>query len=169
MTFSSAWVAQTRIDTNWGRLLLVRSERGIAGAWIEGQTHHPAPLSLPQQADHPWFGAVSAALAEWADRDPAALPPLDAQGTPFQQAVWAALRRIPRGESRSYGELAAAIGRPAASRAVGAAVGRNPISILVPCHRVLGKDGSLTGYAGGLALKRRLLLAERVAAGTLSR
>ncbi len=82
-------------------------------------------------------------------------------GTPFQQQVWQALRRIPAGETRSYGWVAAAIGRPKAARAVGQAVGANPINIVVPCHRVVGSDGSLTGYGGGLPLKQRLLDLER--------
>lgn len=154
------YLAQTRIDSPWGEMLLVRSAAGLAGVWLKGQAHHPAPFALPEEPRHPWFQAAAQALADWAARDPASLPPLDPQGTPFQQSVWAQLRRIPRGASRSYGELAVLLGKPAASRAVGAAVGRNPISILVPCHRVIGQDGSLTGYAGGLALKRRLLLAE---------
>ena len=80
----------------------------------------------------------------------------------FQRAVWAALRQIPRGATRSYGEIARASGRPAAVRAVGAAVGRNPLSVIVPCHRVLGADGSLTGYAGGLPRKQALLRLEGV-------
>jgi methylated-DNA-[protein]-cysteine S-methyltransferase len=83
--------------------------------------------------------------------------PFDATGTPFQQRVWAALRRIPRGETRSYGELAAAIGQPGAARAVGRANATNPLCLIVPCHRVIGADGSLTGFAFGEEIKRRLL------------
>lgn len=85
---------------------------------------------------------------------------LDPSGTPFQKSVWGALLDIPFGQTRSYAELARAIGRPTASRAVGAANGRNPISIVVPCHRVIGADGSLTGYAGGLQRKQTLLTLE---------
>ena len=85
---------------------------------------------------------------------------LDMRGSDFQRAVWAALRDIPFGETRSYGALASVIGRPRASRAVGAANGRNPISIIVPCHRVIGTGGALTGFAGGLDAKRRLLALE---------
>lgn len=88
--------------------------------------------------------------------------PLRLQGTEFQRRVWEALRAIPYGETRSYGQLAAALGRPKACRAVGMANHNNPIPILVPCHRVVGTDGSLTGYAGGLDLKRRLLELEGV-------
>ena len=92
--------------------------------------------------------------------------PLAPRGTGFQQRVWRALAKIPFGETRSYGELARAIGRPSASRAVGAANGKNPISIIVPCHRVIAASGALTGYAGGLAAKRWLLEHEaRAAAG----
>ncbi len=91
--------------------------------------------------------------------------PLAPVGTPFQREVWEALRRIPYGETATYKEIAAAVGRPAATRAVGMANHCNPIAIVVPCHRVIGADGSLTGYAGGLELKRRLLDLEQ--GGTL--
>ena len=86
--------------------------------------------------------------------------PLAAKGTAFQQAVWAQLRKIPYGEVRTYGQLAAALGKPKASRAVGSAGHRNPLCIVVPCRRVIGADGSLTGYAGGIEKKRALLLLE---------
>ncbi|MCH7347802.1 methylated-DNA--[protein]-cysteine S-methyltransferase [Aeromonas sp. MR7] len=89
--------------------------------------------------------------------------PLAARGTAFQQAVWQALCDIPYGETRSYGEIARVIGKPSASRAVGAANGRNPLSIIVPCHRVIGQNGSLTGYAGGLSIKQELLRLEGIA------
>ncbi|WP_378080618.1 methylated-DNA--[protein]-cysteine S-methyltransferase [Aeromonas bestiarum] len=89
--------------------------------------------------------------------------PLAANGTAFQQAVWQALCDIPYGETRSYGEIARVIGKPSASRAVGAANGRNPLSIIVPCHRVIGQNGSLTGYAGGLPIKQVLLRLEGIA------
>jgi len=100
-----------------------------------------------------------------------ALPALDAiplapAGTAFQQEVWAALRRIPAGSTRSYGEIARALGRPRACRAVGLAAGANPIALVVPCHRAIGADGSLTGYAGGLERKRWLLEHERRHAGS---
>ena len=91
--------------------------------------------------------------------------PLAPRGTPFQQRVWAELRRIPHGATISYGELARRVGEPRASRAVGAANGRNPIAIVVPCHRVVGADGSLTGYAGGLDRKRWLLHHEAAVRG----
>ena len=155
-----AWLARASSSTPWGEVLMVRSSAGLAGLWIAGQAHHPVALdALPEEAQHPWFLAAQQALQAWREVDSAAAP-LDPQGTAFQQAVWRLLRGIARGSTRSYGELAALLGKPSASRAVGAAVGRNPISILVPCHRVIGRDGALTGYAGGLALKRRLLQLE---------
>ena len=91
--------------------------------------------------------------------------PLDFKGTAFQKSVWAALLTIPFGETRSYGDIARQIGRPTASRAVGAANGKNPISIIAPCHRVIGSTGAVTGFAGGLATKERLLGLERARAG----
>ncbi len=87
--------------------------------------------------------------------------PLDPEGTPFQKSVWEALRAIPWGTTRTYGQIAAAIGRPKAVRAVGQANNRNPIAIFIPCHRVVGADGALTGYAGGLDMKQKLLELER--------
>jgi methylated-DNA-[protein]-cysteine S-methyltransferase len=86
---------------------------------------------------------------------------LDVEGTPFQKAVWSELLRIPYGETRTYGDIAKAIGRPGAARAVGMANHDNPIAVVIPCHRVVGRDGSLTGYAGGLHLKAQLLSIER--------
>ncbi|WP_438444957.1 methylated-DNA--[protein]-cysteine S-methyltransferase [Gorillibacterium sp. sgz5001074] len=91
--------------------------------------------------------------------------PLDLRGTPFQLRIWEELRRIPYGSTRSYAELAAAVGRPAAVRAAGAANGANPVPLLVPCHRVIGKNGSLTGFRGGLAVKETLLRLEGVPFG----
>ena len=93
--------------------------------------------------------------------------PLDLRGTPFQRQVWDILRMIPWGETRSYGEIAAALGRPKAARAVGRAVGTNPVSIVVPCHRIIGSNGMLTGYGGGLDRKAALLKLEYVGGQTL--
>lgn len=93
--------------------------------------------------------------------------PLAAEGSPFQKQVWAALEQIPFGETRSYGELAAALGHPGSARAVGAANRTNPIGIVVPCHRVIGADGSMTGYAGGIERKKFLLDHEATVAGSL--
>ncbi len=111
------------------------------------------PLGLAARA-RAWFGGDLAAFEG---------VPVDGGGTPFQRRVWAALRRIPPGRTTTYGALAAALGMPRASRAVGLACGRNPVALAVPCHRVVGADGRLTGYAGGLARKRWLLEHERAA------
>jgi len=155
--------AQAHAGSPLGPLLLAASARGLAGIWFEGQAHHPGPIDAPEDAADPFIAQALRELAAYWKGEP--LPfkvPLDAAGTEFQRAVWAALRQIPRGATRSYGEIARASGRPAAVRAVGAAVGRNPLSVIVPCHRVLGADGSLTGYAGGLPRKQALLRLEGV-------
>jgi O-6-methylguanine DNA methyltransferase len=109
------------------------------------------------------LAAAVAAFDAYFAGDPAALRalPVDLAGTPFQEAVWERLREIPAGETMTYTALAAAVGRPGAIRAVGAAVGRTPVPVVVPCHRVVGADGSLTGYAGGLEMKAALLAHEQ--------
>ena len=109
------------------------------------------------------LSATAAALAAYFARRPFSLPLLDPAGTAFQREVWRALLQIPPGAPDTYGRLAQRLGRSGAARALGAAVGRNPISILIPCHRVVGADGSLTGYAGGLQRKQALLALEAVA------
>lgn len=157
--------AQARIDTPLGPLTLAATAHGLAGAWFDGQKHHPGPLSAPADAQHPHIAQAARELAAyWRGEAVQFVVPLDAAGTAFQQQVWAALRAIARGRPTSYGELARRIGHPSAVRAVGAAVGRNPLSVFVPCHRVLGRDGALTGYAGGLDRKRALLALEGSAA-----
>lgn len=110
----------------------------------------------------PLLDRAEAELSEWlrGERREFTLP-LGPAGTPFQLAVWGALREIPYGETRTYAEIAASIGRPSAVRAVGAANGRNPLPIVVPCHRVIGTDGSLTGFGGGISVKRWLLAHEQ--------
>ena len=153
--------AQARIDTPLGPLTLAATARGLAGAWFDGQKHHPGPIAAPENPRHPHIERAARELAAYFSGRAAAIDvPLDAEGTEFQRAVWQALCGIAPGTSSTYGEVASRIGRPAAVRAVGAAVGRNPVSIVVPCHRVLGSDGSLTGYAGGLERKRSLLALE---------
>jgi O-6-methylguanine DNA methyltransferase len=121
----------------------------------------PAPTG-PLAPDHPLLARARDALARYfaGDRAPLDVPAEAVEGTPFQREVWAALRAIPYGERRSYAELARAIGRPDAVRAVGAANARNPLPILVPCHRVVGADGGLVGFAGGLPAKAALLALE---------
>lgn len=153
--------AQRQLDTPLGRVCLARTARGLAGLWFEGQKHHPGELACPHRDDDPLLAETARQLGQYFAGERSAFDlPLDLRGTPFQQSVWQALLRIPAGSTRSYGEIAMAVGAPAAARAVGAAVGRNPASLLVPCHRVLGRDGSLTGYAGGVQRKRALLALE---------
>ena len=130
-----------------------------------------APVTGPAQVPTPvasHLAALQAALdAYFSRRDVPFVVPLAPAGTPFQREVWSALRDIPYGATASYAEIARRIGRPRAVRAVGAANARNPIAICVPCHRVIGTDGSLTGYAGGLERKRALLALEARGAGRL--
>jgi len=148
-----------------GSILLAATDRGLAGLWFEGQRYHPDAGRWPMQPDHPVLTVARKQLDEYfAGRRTAFDLPLDLQGgTPFQRSVWQALLGIPAGQRTSYAILSQRIGKPAAVRAVGAAVGRNPVSIVVPCHRVVGTDGSLTGYAGGLDRKTALLQLESTA------
>lgn len=153
--------AQTRIDSPLGPLLLVRTATGLAGVWFEDQKHHPGVLAAPQVDDDPLLARAAAQFKAYFDgADDAFDVPLDLQGSAFQRAVWDALLGIESGATCSYGDIARAIGSPQAVRAVGSAVGRNPVSVIVPCHRVVGSSGALTGYAGGLDRKRALLLLE---------
>ncbi len=157
----TACTAQLVFATPLGPLLLARTAHGLAGAWFEGQLHHPPQLTAPHAANDPLLTRVAEQLHTYFDGQSRAFDvPLDLQGTPFQRAVWQALLAIDAGATRSYGDIAREVGRPVAVRAVGAAVGRNPVSILVPCHRVIGSNGSLTGYAGGLDRKLALLRLE---------
>jgi methylated-DNA-[protein]-cysteine S-methyltransferase len=151
--------AQAVLDSPIGPLTALATTRGIAGLWFDDQTHHPGALDAPIDAGHPHVASMRRWLdAYWGGRDPAWRDvALDLHGTVFQRAVWHALLTIPFGRTRSYGEIAAQVGGGAVPRATGTAVGRNPVSILVPCHRVIGANGSLTGYAGGLPRKERLL------------
>ncbi len=150
--------AQCRITTPLGPLTLAATGQGLAGAWFDAQSHHPGALAAPNDPAQRWLRETATQLsAYFAGRLRQFSLPLDPAGTAWQQAVWQALRAIPCGATTGYGAIAQGLGRPQAARAVGAAVGRNPISIIVPCHRVLGRDGSLTGYAGGLERKQALL------------
>lgn len=158
--------AQWRIASPLGTMLLARTQRGLAGAWFERQKHHPSAIDAPERADDPLLVEAAHQLRDYFAGASAEFDvPLDLQGTDFQRAVWSVLLRIAPGSTCSYGDIARDLGQPSASRAVGAAVGRNPVSIIVPCHRVVGSSGALTGYAGGLDRKASLLRieAERVA------
>ncbi len=153
--------AQSRVDSPLGPLLLARTRDGLAGAWFDAQKHHPAAIDAPVRDDDPLLAATARQLrAYFAGESDAFDVALDLQGTAFQRSVWAELLRIAPGSTCSYGDIAKKLGAPAASRAVGAAVGRNPVSIIVPCHRVVGSSGALTGYAGGLDRKTALLRIE---------
>lgn len=164
---------QTRWGSPLGEMCLAASSQGLVGAWFVNQQHLPrhlnGPIAWPRvNADKLTQPVLQQAIQQLADyfagnRKTFELP-LDINGgTLFQQSVWRALSDIPFGISCTYGDISRQIGNPKAVRAVGAAVGRNPLSLIVPCHRVLGSDGSLTGYAGGLDRKLALLNLERVA------
>jgi len=153
--------AQCRIDSPLGTMLLARTTIGLAGAWFDSQKHHPAAIDAPERSDDSLLRETARQLRAYfaGEIDSFALP-LDLQGTAFQRSVWRELLRIEAGATTSYGNIARALGIPSASRAVGSAVGRNPVSVIVPCHRVVGTSGSLTGYAGGLDRKTSLLRIE---------
>lgn len=147
------------IDSPVGRLKLVASDKTLMAILWENDRPRRVPLAeQAAQDEHPVLVQTEQQLREYfsGDRQSFSLP-LEMKGTPFQNAVWGALLAIPFGETRSYGQLANQLGVPTATRAVGAANGRNPISIVVPCHRVVGSSGRLTGFAGGLDAKAYLL------------
>jgi methylated-DNA-[protein]-cysteine S-methyltransferase len=147
----------TTFDSPIGELLALGDGRALHGLYMQGGRTAIAVQPDWEEADEP-FADVRAQLADYfAGRRTDFDLPLAMTGSPFQRRVWRALRDIPYGETISYGELARRIGIPSASRAVGVANGHNPIAVIVPCHRVIGADGSLTGYGGGLDRKRRLL------------
>jgi methylated-DNA-[protein]-cysteine S-methyltransferase len=155
--------AQATIATPLGALLLARTVRGLAGAWFEGQKYHAGALAAPDRPDDPLLRAAADQLGDYfAGRSSRFDVPLDLHGTDFQRGVWQALLAIVPGQTSSYLEVARRVGSPHAVRAVGAAVGKNPLSVIVPCHRVVGSNGSLTGYAGGLHRKRALLALEGI-------
>ena len=149
------------ISSPIGRLLLAGDDAALRVLWFAEGRHGGQPK--PSWIEAPdAFPAVRAQLRDYfAGTRRAFDVPLDPGGTPFQSRVWRALRDIPYGETISYGELARRIGQPNAVRAVGLANGANPVSILIPCHRVIGANGSLTGYGGGLPTKRALLSLEQ--------
>ena len=157
------------IDSPVGKLKLVASDDGLVAVLWENDRPTRVRLGDCTEVEaHPVLRHAEQELAEYfAGRRTAFSVPLDLRGTPFQQGVWEALRAIPFGETRSYGQLARQLGRATASRAVGAANGRNPLSIIVPCHRVVGSSGKLTGFAGGLDRKAHLLRLEEAGAPAL--
>lgn len=150
---------QTLLESPVGLLTLVSNGRALVG--VTFPDHSPAPKHTGDPGSDAVLEHATAELREWfAGQRQSFSVPVERAGTPFQMAIWEQLDAIGWGETRTYGELAHAIGRPKASRAVGAAVGRNPLSIVVPCHRVLGASGRITGFAGGVDRKRWLLAHE---------
>ncbi|MCK7597752.1 methylated-DNA--[protein]-cysteine S-methyltransferase [Microbulbifer sp. CAU 1566] len=145
----------------FGELGIAASDTGLVGIDLQvGKRPLVVKADWQRGANHLTDAASDQLAAYFAGERQSFDLPLDAAGTPFQQSVWRALCAIPYGETRSYRELAEAIGNPKAVRAVARANGANPLSIVVPCHRVIGADGTLTGYAGGLEMKARLLVLE---------
>ena len=159
------------IETPLGPMLVAATDKGICRLTFdedEGALRRRFPNASVEEGGEKMAALVGQVLA--AVERPLAMPdlPLDVAGTAFQERVWAELKKIPPGETRSYAQIAAAVGQPGAVRAVGTANGANPVAVLVPCHRVVRSDGSLGGYAGGLDRKRRLLEAETIVGqGTL--
>ncbi len=152
----------TRFNSPLGDVVVQANEKGITGVWFETNTTQPQELGVHDDFDYLLQKAV-AQLKEYfsGQRNHFDLP-ISTSGTDFQNKVWQALTTIPFGETWSYQDLADAIGSPKAVRAVGAANGKNPVSVIVPCHRVIGKNGKLTGYAGGVERKKHLLELEGI-------
>jgi len=151
-----------RMESPLGPMLLLAADGALAGIRFDGQRHLPAVGGeWRHAADHPPLRAAKAQLAEYFAGTRRVFDlPLAPVGTAFQRAVWAAIRTVGYGELLTYGELAARAGAPRSIRAAGAATGRNPWGIVVPCHRIVGAAGALTGYAGGIERKRALLALE---------
>jgi O-6-methylguanine DNA methyltransferase len=156
------------MDSPSGPLMLVATPTGLCRVGLPGEGRAALEEWLarwigpePLEENPPALAAAVAQLREYFSRLRREFDlPLDLRGTPFQQQVWEELRKVPYGQTVSYGELARRVGRPAAARAVGQAVGANPVPIIIPCHRVVGADGSLVGYGGGLEVKSALLRLE---------
>jgi len=153
-------VAAAEIHTPIGPMTALATSQGLAALWFDARERYAADIGdLPDDPDHPAIAAARRWLdVYWSGGDASGIDvPLDLRGTAFQRAVWAQLQRIPQGRTRTYGEVAAAVGGGAVARATGAACGANPVGVIVPCHRVIGANGSLTGFAGGLPRKTALL------------
>ncbi|MFG3182846.1 MULTISPECIES: methylated-DNA--[protein]-cysteine S-methyltransferase [Streptomyces] len=148
------------IDSPYGPLTLVAEDGVLCGLYMTDQRHRPAEEAFGPLDASPFAQTEEELEAYFAGELRQFTIPLHLKGTPFQLTVWNHLRTIPYGETRTYGQLAEALGNRGASRAVGLANGKNPIGIIVPCHRVIGATGSLTGYGGGLPRKQRLLAFE---------
>ncbi len=151
------------ISSPLGQILIAASDAGIKGLWFENQRHHPDITCWQSVRSQKWLDQCASEIQSYFEGTRREFQFLLSTpwGTEFQQSVWKELQLIPFGETISYGELAKRIKKPQAVRAVGAAIGKNPWSIVVPCHRIIGTNGSLTGYAGGLERKASLLLLEQ--------
>ena len=150
------------IDTPLGPMMIAAGQEGLWGAWFLDQRHFPAEVESWPCRRSELLDRAKAQIEGYLAGELAVFDlPLAPRGTPFQRAVWEHLRAIPYGQSASYGLIARAMAQPSGARAVGMAVGRNPWSLIVPCHRVIASTGALTGYAGGLERKRRLLAMEQ--------
>ena len=151
-------------DSLHGRMLLVADGEGLSGVYFDRQKYRPpVHAEWRQDARHAPLRQAKGELAEYFGGERKRFDtPVAAEGTPFQRSVWKAISTVGFGETISYGELARRAGHPGSARAAGAATGRNPIGIIVPCHRIMGANGSLTGYAGGLDRKRALLALEGI-------
>lgn len=171
---AGASIRYTTTDTPLGQMLVATTAKGICSVTLghdddelEARLADEFPLAERERVDEgreEWLDAVIARVAHelgWSDRDAPAMPPLDVAATAFQWRVWDALTRIPRGETLSYGELAATLGVPKAARAIGRACGSNKLALLVPCHRIIREDGSLGGWRWGMEIKQQLLASER--------
>jgi methylated-DNA-[protein]-cysteine S-methyltransferase len=152
-----------RISTPLGTMLLATDGVALTGAWFDRQRYLPSiDAEWQRKSDDAVLRRAAAMLDDYFAGKRARFDvPMAPAGTAFQRAVWNAIAHVPYGETTAYRDLAAAVGRPASVRAAGAATGRNPLSIFIPCHRIIGADGALTGYAGGLDRKRALLALER--------
>ncbi|MET7493892.1 methylated-DNA--[protein]-cysteine S-methyltransferase [Streptomyces sp900116325] len=150
----------TVVDSPYGPLTLVATDGVLSGLYMTEQRHRPTEETFGDPDPRPFAETIRQLDAYFAGELREFDLPLHLDGTPFQRTVWEQLRQIPYGQTRSYGELADRLGKPGASRAVGLANGKNPVGIIVPCHRVIGASGSLTGYGGGLDRKQRLLAFE---------
>ncbi|TGB03143.1 methylated-DNA--[protein]-cysteine S-methyltransferase [Streptomyces sp. MZ04] len=155
----------TLIDSPYGPLTLVSTDGTLSGLYMTEQRHRPPEETFGDRDPAPFGEAISQLEAYFAGELTEFDLPLRLDGTPFQRTVWRQLQLIPYGETRTYGQLADALGKPNASRAVGLANGKNPIGVIVPCHRVIGAGGALTGYGGGLERKQRLLALEGATPG----
>jgi methylated-DNA-[protein]-cysteine S-methyltransferase len=151
-------LAYDQYESPHGTMLVAATPKGLAGVYFKGQKHFPKKREWQRDPRHPVLRQAKRELAEYfAGRRKRFAVALDPAGTPFQRSVWRSIAKVAFGKTLSYGELAKRAGHPGSARAAGAATGRNPLGIIVPCHRIVGANGSLTGYAGGLARKRALL------------